>query len=151
MLWHLKTLFKESVDLENNHLDMTCCMKKAWLRMTEIWDALFRNPKGTFRWWVSCCGIKLRPYSYTIIPLASSLANVVSKWGSATKFWVLAIFKKILYPVTCKCFLVFNAILHVRRKNIIVQRWFSSQKMFLGWFLKALFLAACKTSGAIPT
>ena len=40
--------------------------------------------------------------------------------------------KKILYPVTSKCFLVFNAVFHVRWTNIIAQRWFLLCKMPLG-------------------
>ena len=38
---------------------------------------------------------------------------------SETKFRVLTIFKKILYPAASKCFLVFNATFDVRWTNII--------------------------------
>ena len=38
---------------------------------------------------------------------------------SETKFQVLEILKKILYPVTSKCFLIFNAVFHVRWTIII--------------------------------
>ena len=70
-----------------------------------------------------------------------------SEWVSETEFQVLAIFIKTQYPAGSKRFHVVNAVFHVRWTNITA----SERKMFLGWFLKVAFLAACEASGAIPT
>ena len=46
-----------------------------------------------------------------LLRLVSSFATVVSEAVRLKfKFWH---FKKILYPATCKCFVIFNAVLYI--------------------------------------
>ena len=123
-----------------NTLMWFCCMKKKNLmenkRNNEVWRPHTHwNPKRHISM------VNLLLCDCMMLHLPSRLANIVSETVSEAVRWNFK-FLWIQYPVIWRCSLVLSTSIDVRWTSTILERWFLSHKMSLGWYFEVAFLAA---------